>query len=1020
MSTKTSDAGGYGYGYGANPRVSSIQYQWQTQHPTFKAIQEHASVKAYLSKYPLVRSLVGDPALLLPEATPSLWHDKPSLIDYVQLPFYLWIPDWFLPHLVHHVPCPQYSEEKDSDGKFIACDGVTARRRWRSGGPRVIHDTHCSMYMHCWDYVCKKHPNNPFPGWDSRSISRMHPTARAAFKFVLSGHEGVTSELHTLIINSRMNGSSFQSLYEQLLQNRYNRLYRTIAAYYRHQEDYRATRYRSPFRSWMPGFGTAEEDSDILPMLPILHNRDGYFDHLPLSKQTISTMYRDYCHDYIPSWSLYTQQLTADLVSLDATFKIAFKLQNSSLTRLWTLIDIQTGCILHLQMLTHETHNDILPMLISYRARCEALKRPLPARVCSDRGVMDAAVLQDPRAFPDAHINVDNWHFVQLFAKTLNKKNPLFKEAKQAFSNALYQSLPNEDRQQVRTHAEPTAIIKAVTQIIDDYSHSGSQDAVITNDTHMWWNKQTGPIINKRICSNPRASSTAMPTVSSSFQENYHRQLNRRIKVVKMGEDTMHGFLLHHMYRWNIARRRKAQKEHDWHTYDLDLVHEAFDAVVRVRGRSSTGWEHDYTPPIPIKVVEHFGILHDHVTLTDKMNKASDTFPFLNTLIELIVSRHAATIPLHNVLPKAQSTIDHFITKTPRLISAPGDVNPSASLSLDAEDVPSASSATRGILPPCQRLTFTELSLLHSLIQQDTMIEKFITNDQWELAASRWNSFLKQANESYADFKGLHLATGEIIEKAVKSLENREEVDIERKMVQEQRKHPEIDYKVVSAAEAKFTEYEKHSLIQLVSRNTNQHSVSGKPRINWNQVNLRWQMQYTAEISVDQKNHLHPRLKDVLKTQYLNVRQLVDGTGARVNKRKKPDNAEEKGSNGLALVIEEKDGDAAAVSPQSNALVSASSSIPLLTFKTGESNKWSKAASERFEELYRQYNGKWTYKQFSSDWPSEDLGVVDNHRWANKNRNMRDKEARIAKEASSKKQRTEESNELIILAQNTI
>ena len=296
-----------------------------------------------------------------------------------------------------------------------------------------IHDVNSAMYLHCCDYVCQKHPNKPFAGWNHQSIVRMHPTARATFRFVLSDKEGVTLEVHSRIINSRLNGSSFQAFYQELVQNRYNRMYRTITAYYQHQEDYRAAQVRSPYVKWMFGFGATSEEEDrvTLPMLPELESANGYHDHLPLSKQTMTTMYQGYCERQIPSWTTYTQQLTAPLVSLDATFKIAKKLQQSSLTRLWSLIDINTGVILHLQMLTHETHHDILPMLMSYRARCKVLNADLPSRICSDRGLMDAAVLQDIRAFPHAHINVDNWHFGQLFAHTLNRKSPLFKDASQ-------------------------------------------------------------------------------------------------------------------------------------------------------------------------------------------------------------------------------------------------------------------------------------------------------------------------------------------------------------------------------------------------------------------------------------------------------------------------------------------------------------------------------------------------------------------------------------------------------------
>ncbi len=56
---------------------------------------------------------------------------------------HLWIPDYFYPDLVPHEPCP-----------VEGCDQVTQRRRWLSGGPRLIHGVHHAVYLHCWEYEC--------------------------------------------------------------------------------------------------------------------------------------------------------------------------------------------------------------------------------------------------------------------------------------------------------------------------------------------------------------------------------------------------------------------------------------------------------------------------------------------------------------------------------------------------------------------------------------------------------------------------------------------------------------------------------------------------------------------------------------------------------------------------------------------------------------------------------------------------------------------------------------------------
>src|ERR1700677_2912892 len=135
------------YGYGRNHRCSTLQRQWQTQHPTFLAIKKHADVCTYLDSAYLARELAGDPALLQPPAvnTPWLARSTPQLIHYVQLPLYLWVPDFFYPHPVKKVPCPEQG-----------CNEPTARLRWRSGGPRVVHDIHHVIYLHTCDYLCAK------------------------------------------------------------------------------------------------------------------------------------------------------------------------------------------------------------------------------------------------------------------------------------------------------------------------------------------------------------------------------------------------------------------------------------------------------------------------------------------------------------------------------------------------------------------------------------------------------------------------------------------------------------------------------------------------------------------------------------------------------------------------------------------------------------------------------------------------------------------------------------------------
>jgi hypothetical protein len=212
------------FGYGKNPNPSRMQCAWQTEHPTFLAITKHTTVREHLRSNPL-RDCIVDPALLLPLVSPALWYDAPDLSHYVQLPVYLWVPEFFLPHLVSFMPCP-----------ITGCNGRTSRQRWHSGGPLVIHGIHSAMYLHCWEYECSLHKGKSFNGWDHRCLLRLPPAASSLFRFVLSKQEGVTMEVHNRIVEARVAGHSLNALRRELVRNRYTRMYDTITAYYQHCE----------------------------------------------------------------------------------------------------------------------------------------------------------------------------------------------------------------------------------------------------------------------------------------------------------------------------------------------------------------------------------------------------------------------------------------------------------------------------------------------------------------------------------------------------------------------------------------------------------------------------------------------------------------------------------------------------------------------------------------------------------------------------------------------------------------
>jgi hypothetical protein len=134
-STRVMSAISNQYGYGASPRCSPLQQQWQTNHPMWQAINQGGTVLKYVSDKTMC-GLPSDPSVLLPPAFPAqLCRELPHLIDYVQLPMYIWLPEFFFPHQVPSMLCPSRN-----------CSGSATRQRWNPGGPRIIHGVQTAVY----------------------------------------------------------------------------------------------------------------------------------------------------------------------------------------------------------------------------------------------------------------------------------------------------------------------------------------------------------------------------------------------------------------------------------------------------------------------------------------------------------------------------------------------------------------------------------------------------------------------------------------------------------------------------------------------------------------------------------------------------------------------------------------------------------------------------------------------------------------------------------------------------------
>lgn len=567
------------HGYGKQYRCSDLQKDWQLTHPFFLAIKSKSTLASFVASLniPLAFAQLMDFSLILPTPLHLLprFPKLPQLRDYCQLPFKLWVPEWYFPDLVSHMPCPH-----NINGS--PCHHVTKRHRWRSGGPRVVHGLNHSMYIHTWDYTCPHHRD--FSGFNPQSISRLPPIVRDSFEYVFDSQDGVTLELHSLIEQARMSCTSFTSLRKRLIENRHNKMYQHIKSYNDHCLHYlHQSQARRAFVSSINGDHNNQVAGDIVfeCLEPIIENKNGYYDSLPPVEATLSKVWIKWCDIQEPIHRLYAAQHTADEICVDSSGKAASKINCDDKKKLYSISNLRTGVLLHQQMLSSESHDSIRPMHSQYVARCSELNKPLPTRIVSDRGLTDSNLFHE--MFPEAHINTDKYHFIQLFFATLNKSSPLIKDVKSAFSCALYVPGLIKDGKTLNSHAEPSLIIERVDSLIDFYSQG--ENPCITEQTKVWWAAQLPAITQNRVLSNPPNSGLLL-TVSCGALENFHRQLNRLTRGLRFTEDMMRAFLSQLMYQWNIDREREAGLIHNWYSYNHSLLSICYESSCLLYGET--------------------------------------------------------------------------------------------------------------------------------------------------------------------------------------------------------------------------------------------------------------------------------------------------------------------------------------------------------------------------------------------------------------------------------------------------
>jgi hypothetical protein len=196
-------------------QCSALQHQWYTSHPIYNAIRSGQTINTFLAGSGIARQyygMLGDLSALVPASLPSLFYSELRLIDYVQLPCYIWVPEFFYPHLVPLMPCPASK-----------CNGKATRQRWNPNGPRVVHGIHSAAYLLCWQYMCLE-CGTVFAVWDDDLLSKLPLAVQGCFRFVLTHKAAVTMELHQRIIDARVHGGSLRQLERELNRNRHTRM----------------------------------------------------------------------------------------------------------------------------------------------------------------------------------------------------------------------------------------------------------------------------------------------------------------------------------------------------------------------------------------------------------------------------------------------------------------------------------------------------------------------------------------------------------------------------------------------------------------------------------------------------------------------------------------------------------------------------------------------------------------------------------------------------------------------------
>lgn len=491
----------------------------------------------------------------------------------------------------------------------------------------------------------------------------------------------------------------------------------------------------------------------------------------------------------------------------------------------------------------------------------------------------------------------------------------------------------------------------------------------------------------------------------------------------------MHNFLNHFMFRWNIDRRRSAKMEIDWHTYDLMLLHNAFQSCVRVVGdtEASELWQGGITAPRRLQVEEHFGVMHHHVTQSHHIALASGELPFSDDLVNRILEQYAFSHPLisqEEIAFLLQSTAP-LVPPPPLSGSATHPISPSSST-----PSPPSSDPCR-VLPPVSHMTVVEQRLLADVMRHDDLMRDAVKKGEWDIAASRWNSFVTRCSTERIIHENLrqamHLVTGDVLRKAVVAINKRAEVESEKKAIALKATLSTLTFDYLSPLQSPFTEYENTVLLLYVKKYSTTSKSRAKDIIRWKELTSAWLVRHQAERESLQVNRLILRAEKVLRSHYQTLSKAVKRVLTSTGDAPALSASEDAGALTIAQSpMHSTSAPASSSSPSALASDAVSTASPLDAPRLDPpsqppasplpcvhhlpphlpSTKWSAPATVRFNQLCAERGYRWNYQEFNKVWPHIELGDVSHERWAAKNRIEREKRKRLAAEGDAQLAKT--------------